>query len=78
MKFKVLVTLVLLMGSLFSLTVVRADEEQHRHGERAVGPRPAPPKFQAHPAGQHPHGPMVRPHAVRVLQPRVIAYGGHE
>jgi hypothetical protein len=77
MKFKVLVSLVLMIGSLFSLTVVRAQEEE-RHGERAVGPRPAPPKFQAHPAGQHPHGPMVRSHAVRVLQPRVIVYGGHE
>lgn len=76
MEFKVSLTLVLLIGSLMACSVSRAEEERRRD-ERELAPRPAPPKFIAHPAGQHPHGPIVRPHAIRVLQPRVVVYGGH-
>jgi hypothetical protein len=85
MKSEIQLSLVLGMSilSLFTSGVSRADDnrerdnEQHRGG-RAMAPRPAPPKFSAHPPGQHPHGPMVRPHPVRVLQPHVMVYGGHE
>jgi hypothetical protein len=76
MKFKVPFTLVLLMGSLMAFSVSHADEDR-RHDDRESIPRPAAPKFQAHPAGIHPHGPMVRPHAVRVLAPRMVVYGAH-
>lgn len=47
---------------------------QVRNAER----RPEPPRWQPHPGGAHPHGPMVRPHAVRVLRPTVIRYGAHQ
>jgi hypothetical protein len=82
MKFKTPLVLVLLMSSVLVSAIARADEgeeQRHKgHNERTLVPRPAPPAFKAHPPGQHPHGPMVRPHAVRVLKPRVIEYGGHE
>lgn len=65
--------LILALTSLFTSAVLRAEEERRR----PVPPRAAPPKFVAHPPGVHPHGPMVRPHPIRVMQPRVIAYGGH-
>jgi hypothetical protein len=42
------------------------------HGRMA---RSAPPPFQAHPGGVHPRGPTVRPHQVRVLQPRGVVHG---
>jgi hypothetical protein len=74
-------TLLLVLGSLLGSFAVHAEEdrrEEQHHNDRVVAPRPAPPKFAGHPAGQHPHGPMVRPHAVRVLQPRVVRYGGHD
>jgi len=41
-------------------------------------PRQAPERFQAHPPGAHPHGPIVRAHSTRVLSPMVIKYGGHQ
>jgi len=56
----------------------RSGPEERPHVRPNLAPRPAPPRFVAHPAGPHPHGPIVRPHPVRVLQPRVIAYGGHD
>ena len=43
------------------------------HG-RSVPRQPAPP-FRAHPAGVHPHGPVVRPHPTRVLAPTAAAHG---
>ncbi len=44
-----------------------------QHEERRVAaPRAPPPRFQAHPPGVHPHGPMVRQHPVRVLGPRTV------
>ena len=52
-------------------------EEARPREEMRRPPRPAPPKFQAHPPGIHPHGPMVRPHAVRVLKPTVARFGVH-
>ncbi len=52
-------------------------EEARPREEMRRPPRPAPPRFQAHPPGIHPHGPMVRPHAVRVLRPTVARYGAH-
>ena len=38
-------------------------------------PRSAPPAFQAHPAGVHPHGALVRQHPVRVLAPKAVVHG---
>jgi len=81
MKFKTApLIFVLVVSSLITSHFVRAEEGERRGGEQHenMAPRPAPPKFQAHPPGQHPHGPMVRPHAVRVLQPRVLKYGSHQ
>jgi hypothetical protein len=46
-------------------------------GARPMPPRPAPPRFQAHPPGVHPHGPTVHPHAVRVMRPTTAHYGAH-
>lgn len=70
MKLKLPLAVAVILGSLSVLAVARAEE--HRGGPE----RAAPPRFQAHPAGVHPHGAMVRPHAVRVLAPRVIVHGG--
>jgi len=53
-----------------------AEHHEERREERPLPARPAPPHFQAHPAGAHPHGPVVRQHAIRVLAPRVVPYGG--
>ncbi len=47
------------------------------HGGRIVPPRPAPARWQPHPVGIHPHGPIVRPHPLRVLAPKVVVYGNH-
>jgi len=47
-------------------------EEQARPHAR---PAPAPQQFKAHPPGEHPHGPVVRQHPVRVLPPKVVARG---
>jgi hypothetical protein len=74
--------LVLSFAWLQLSTVAHAEERHAEHqqahgGERPMPPRPAPPKFQAHPPGVHPHGPMVRPHALRVMRPTVARYGAH-
>jgi hypothetical protein len=66
------------LAALAGVAVVHA-EDRNRGEERG---RPAParqaaPKFQAHPAGMHPHGPVVRQHPVRVLAPRVVVHGQH-
>ncbi len=63
--------LVMVLSTSF---VVTAFADEHRSG----GHRAPPPKFQAHPAGVHPHGAIVRPHPVRVLSPRVIVHGRGE
>jgi hypothetical protein len=70
MKPKAPLTLGLLLGSL-SLCLVGYAEEHGRGG----GGRPPPPPFQAHAGGAHPRGPTVRPHQVRVLQPRAVDHG---
>jgi hypothetical protein len=44
---------------------------QVRNAER----RMEAPRWQAHPVGPHPHGPVVRPHNVRVLRPTIVHYG---
>ncbi len=79
MKMKVPFFVLLLICSFHSYTA-RAegerDEGNNRNRRSNPAPRPAPPKFMAHPPGQHPHGPMVRAHSTRVLQPRVLPYGG--
>jgi hypothetical protein len=59
-----------------------ADQRPEWHGGpppqvRNTEKRPEPPRWQAHPQGVHPHGPMVRPHQVRVLRPQVVRYGAH-
>jgi len=43
---------------------------------RPMPPRAAPPKFQPHPPGMHPHGAMVRQHPVRVMRPTTVRWGG--
>jgi hypothetical protein len=48
-------------------------EERRAQPQRVV--RQPAPRFQAHPAGVHPHGPIVRQHPVRVLAPRVVVRG---
>jgi len=82
MKATLIISLILLSLPISPRT--RADEDSrgdsNHHGERAgrLAPRPAPPKFAPHPRGVHPHGPMVRQHALRVLQPRIVPYGAHQ
>jgi hypothetical protein len=49
-------------------------EGAHQPGHAEEHRAPAP-KWQAHPSGQHPHGPIVRQHPTRVLRPRVIERG---
>jgi hypothetical protein len=60
----------LLLGSSLLCVAGYGADEHYR-----PAPRPAPPPFQAHPAGVHPHGPVVRQHPVRVLQPRAVVHG---
>jgi len=54
-----------------------APPAEARENRPAPPPRPAPPRFQPHPGGVHPHGPMVRPHPIRVLGPRVLKREEH-
>jgi hypothetical protein len=68
MKLKALALLGLLLGSL-SLCLIGYAQQR----SRLV--RQAPPPFQAHPPGVHPHGPVVRQHPVRVLAPRAVSHG---
>ena len=68
MKFKAPLVLGLL-GSLF-LCLTGYAEERARQARR-----PEPPPFRGHPSGVHPHGPVVRPHPVRVLAPRGVVHG---
>jgi hypothetical protein len=68
MKLKAPLALGLLFGSL-SLCLIGYAEEHFRPA------RPAPPPFQAHPSGVHPHGRVVPAHSVRVLAPRAIVHG---
>ncbi len=61
---------------------------QERHEEQSKPPaHPPPPKqatreaappYKAHPPGPHPHGPVVRPHPVRVMGPTLIVHGHSE
>jgi hypothetical protein len=46
-----------------------------RGAPQREAPRVAAPRFQPHTAGIHPRGATVRPHATRVLAPRVVAHG---
>jgi hypothetical protein len=68
MKLKTPLSLGLLVGSSLLCLVGYADDHYR-------APRPAPPPFQAHPAGVHPHGPIVRPHPIRVLAPKPVVHG---
>jgi hypothetical protein len=67
------VTLSALLLCAVSLSIGSRAEE---HGKAT--PRNEVPRFQAHPPGVHPHGPIVRQHPTRVLAPRTIAHGAHE
>jgi hypothetical protein len=69
MKLKAPLLFGLLLGSVFLCLICYADE----HSRPAT--RQAPPPFQAHPSGVHPHGPVVRQHPVRVLAPRAVVHG---
>ncbi len=51
-------------------------EAQHGAGWRAPPPpRPAPPRFQAHPPGAHPHGAANHSHPIRILKPTMVRRG---
>ena len=84
MNGKVMGLIVLSVGLLQAHTVARAEghgghgNEGRAEGRPNLPPRPEPPRYQAHPVGVHPHGPMVRAHQVRVLSPKVVAYGNRE
>jgi hypothetical protein len=81
--FAVALSTALVLGS----SAVRADEHHEHHDEhheaQAHGgwrpppppPRPAPPRFQGHPPGAHPHGAPYHAHPVRVLRPTIIRRG---
>lgn len=56
----------------------RRDERKEDRGRTNPPPRPAPPRFQSHPPGAHPHGAIVRPHPIRVMSPRVVKNGEHQ
>jgi hypothetical protein len=57
------------------------DQRAEGHHDEHLPPRAAPPAWKAHPPGPHPANngwhPGYHPHAVRVLQPRVMRYGEH-
>lgn len=80
MKLKACLITIVAAASLCSYSLVHAEgehrEDPHHRGHD-LPVRQAPPRFTGHPAGVHPHGPIVRPHQVRVLKPRVTNYGGH-
>ena len=62
--------------SLFALWAVAQERREERHEERGRPAARAPaPKWQAHPAGVHPHGAIVRPQPTRVLKPRIVEHG---
>jgi hypothetical protein len=69
-----LVAALFLAGSL-SL-VARAEEHGARPEQHGARPeRQEAPHFEKHPAGIHPRGATVRPHATRVLRPTVVVRG---
>jgi hypothetical protein len=90
MNLKALLAIAALTVSLHVYSLARAQGHEGHEGGREGGheghggersvpaPRPAPPRFQPHPAGAHPHGPIVRQHPVRVLAPKVAKYGAHQ
>ena len=82
MKLRVPTAIVVLFAAAFLLhTAARAEERREPERQQHGGERHAPvrrqpaPKFQGHPPGVHPHGPVVRQHPVRVLAPRVVVRG---
>jgi hypothetical protein len=83
MKLGTPLALLLSVAWLQSFSVAHAEDrreaqhEMHGGGGRPLPPRPAPPRFQAHPAGVHPRGATVHPHALRVMRPTVAHYGAH-
>ena len=76
MNLKAFLTLGLLFVLLSPYSIALA--EGRGEGHRSAPVRAAPPRFQAHPPGVHPHGPIVRQHPVRVLAPRVVVHGSHQ
>jgi len=78
--FAIALALVLVQGYSFADGESRGDS--HKEGKNTARPTPTPraaaPRFLPHPPGAHPRGPTVRPHPIRVLSPKVVAYGNHE
>jgi len=76
---RVSLSIALLSGAVLLVQLARAEEPRGggrgSENERRAPPRAPPPKFQAHPPGVHPHGPVVRQHPVRVMAPAVVARG---
>lgn len=76
MKFKApLAGGLLVASSTLCLLAYAQQRGGQEHGAQARPTRQAPPPFQAHAPGPHPRGPTVRPHQVRVLQPRAVVHG---
>jgi hypothetical protein len=63
----------LLLGLLFGSSLLCLTGYAQERGRPAR--REAPPAFRPHPAGVHPHGPVVRQHPVRVMAPRAVFHG---
>jgi hypothetical protein len=92
MTFKIPLVIVLSAALLQVYPAAQAEERKQEHREEhkeerreergrvnpTPPPRPAPPRFQEHPPGGHPHGPIVRPHAIRVMSPRAVRHGEHQ
>jgi hypothetical protein len=86
MTFKIPLAIALSATLLQVYSAAQAEEHrQERREERGRSnppppppPRPVPPRFQEHPPGAHPHGPMVRQHAIRVMSPRAVKHGEHQ
>ena len=86
MTFKIPLAIALSATLLQVYSAAQAEEHrQERREERGRSnppppppPRQAPPRFQEHPPGAHPHGPMVRQHAIRVMSPRAVKHGEHQ
>jgi hypothetical protein len=76
-KFPLAIALSATLLQVYSAAQAEERREERREGRGRANPPPrsAPPRFQAHPPGAHPHGAIVRPHPIRVLQPTVAKYG---
>jgi hypothetical protein len=78
MTFKFPLAIALSATLLQVYSAAQAEERREERGRANPPVRPASPRFQEHPPGAHPHGPIVRPHPIRVMSPRVVKRGEHQ